>query len=187
MRRALYWLVLCLSVLVLDACGVMSRGGSSSSPADMQSPESAMVYGYVEADDDTINRVDIVEYNKVYIPPFQTPPQVMVFDDGVFMATNIKPGNYVIADFRSARNNYNMIRSKRQAYQHIFHIKPGDMHYLGSYNLRVTKRGKISFGDFKVTPLERPGEREALMRLYYATEGTAWQDKIARRLKELRQ
>lgn len=187
MRRTIYWVMLGLSVLMLNACGIMSRGGSPSSPADMKSPDSAMLYGYVEADNDDIDQVDIVQYNKVYIPPFETPPQVMVFDDGVFMAVNIKPGNYVIADFRSDRNNYNMIRSKRQAYQHIFHIKPGDMYYVGSYNLRVTRRGKISYGDFKVTPLERPGEREVLMRLYDATEGTAWQDKIARRLKELRQ
>lgn len=186
MRRALIWLAMGILTPLFGGCAMVS-GGSVAPPADIASPDMAMVYGYVEADNDTINRVDIVRYNQVYIPPFRSPPKVMLFNDGVFMATNIKPGNYVIADFRSARNNYNLVRSKRQYYQHIFHIKPGELHYLGSYNLHVTERGKISYGDFKVTQLERPGERQILMRLYDATEGTAWQDKIARRLKELRQ
>lgn len=185
MRRAVYLLGLCFAVQLLAACSVLSRGDAP--PQDMKSPDSAFVYGYVEADNDAIVQVDFVEFAKVYVPPFKSPPRVMVFDNGVFMAENIKPGSYVIAGFRSERNNYNLARSKRQSYQHIFRIQPGDMHYLGSYNLHVTQRGKIAFGDFKVTELQRPGEREVLMRLYDATEGTAWQDKIARRLKELRQ
>lgn len=186
MRRVLFWLVLGLLTPFFSGCAMLS-GSDAAPPADIASPDMALVYGYVEADNDTINRVDLVRYNRVYIPPFRTPPRVMLFNDGVFMAENIKPGNYIIADFRSDRNNYNLVRSKRQFYQHIFRIKPGQLRYLGSYNLHVTQTGKISYGDFKVTMLERPGEREILMRLYDATAGTAWQDKIARRLKELRQ
>ena len=185
MRRVASWIVLCLGMQLLAGCGVFSRGDAP--PSDIQSPESALVYGYVEADNDAIERVDLVEFNKVYVPPFKSPPRVLMFNDGVFMAENIKPGSYVIAGFRSDRNTYNLTRSARQSYQQIFRIRPGDMHYLGSFNLHVTQRGKISYGDFKVTELQRPGEREVLMRLYDATEGTAWQDKIARRLKELRQ
>jgi len=185
MRRVVYWLGLCISIQMLAGCGLLTRGDMP--PSDMRAADSALVYGYVEADNDSVEKVDLVEFNKVYIPPFRSPPRVLVYDDGVFMAENIKPGRYVIAGFRSERNNYSLTRSKRQSYQHIYLIKPGDIHYLGSFNLHVTQRGKISFGQFKVTELQRPGEREVLMRLYEVTEGTAWQDKIARRLKELRQ
>jgi hypothetical protein len=185
MRRVVYLVGLAIGMCMLSSCAAISRGDAP--PDDMKSPDAALVYGYVEADNDNIVQVDFLQYNRLYVSPFKAPPRVLVFDDGVFMAENIKPGNYVIAGFRSERNNYNLSRSKRQSYQHIFRIKPGDMHYLGSYNLHVTQTGKIEYGDFKVTELERPGEREVLMRLYDATEGTAWQDKIARRLKELRQ
>ena len=103
------------------------------------------------------------------------------------MAENIKPGSYVISGFRSDRNHYNLSRSKRQTYQRIFRVQPGEMEYMGAFNLRVTKKGKINFGDFKVSELRRPQERDVLKHLYHITEGTVWQDKIARRLKALRQ
>ena len=139
MRRVVIWIGVCLASQLLAGCGVFSRGDAP--PGDMKSPDAALVYGYVEADNDSINQVDFVEFNKVYVPPFKSPPRVLIFNDGVFMAENIKPGNYVIAGFRSERNNYNLTRSKRQSYQHIFRNRPGDMHYLGSYNLHVTQRG----------------------------------------------
>jgi len=174
-----------LAAWLLASCTVVSRG--SPPPADMKTFESALVYGYVEAEDDVIEQVDILEFGRIYIPPFKKPPRVMVFDNGMFMAENIKPGKYVLAGFRSDRNHYNMARSKRKAYQRIVRIMPGEMEYIGSYNVRVTKKGRIEFGDFDVTTLQRPGERDVLKHLYQVTEGTAWQDKIARRLKALRQ
>ena len=185
MRRVVLLMSLLLSLSLLSACAAISRGDAP--PGDMKSPQDALVYGYVEADNDNIVQVDFLEYNKLYVSPFKAPPRVLVFDNGMFMAENIRPGNYFIASYRSDRNTYNLSRTKRQAYQHIYRVLPGDMHYLGSYNLHVTQKGKIEYGDFKVTQLQRPGEREILMYLYDKTEGTAWQDKIARRLKELRQ
>ena len=185
MRRVVFIVGLCLAIQFLTACSALSRGASP--PTDMNSPDAAFVYGYAEADKDTIEQVDFLKYNDIYVAPFKSPPRVLVFDNGMFMAENIKPGNYVIAAFHTPRNNYNLTNSKRESYQRIFHILPGDMHYLGSYNLRVTERGKIAYGEFKITELQRPGERDVLMYLYQVTEGTVWQKKIARRLKELRQ
>ncbi len=171
---------------LLASCNVISAT-KSPPPDDARYADSAFIYGYVEADNDVIERVDFVEFGKIYIPPFQKPPRVLVFDNGVFMAENILPGKYVISGFRSNRNHYNLARSKRQAYQQVFRIEPGEMQYLGAFNIRVTKKGKLDFGNLKVSHIQRPGERDVLKALYHVTEGTVWQDKIARRLKELRQ
>lgn len=185
MRRAVFIVGLYLSMQLLTACSALSRGDAP--PADMNSPDAAFVYGYVEADNDTIEKIDFLKYKDIYMAPFKSPPRVMVFDNGMFMAENIKPGNYVISAIHTPRNNYNLTNSKREAYQHIYHILPGDMYYLGSFNLRVTQRGRISYGEFRMTELQRPGERDVLMYLYHVTDGTIWQYKIERRLKELRQ
>jgi len=134
-----------------------------------------------------IDRVDFVEYGKIYIPPFRKPSRVLVFDNGMFMAENIKPGKYVIAGFRSDRNHYNMASSRRQAYQNIFRIEPGEMEYLGSFNVRKLHGPKRQTENFKVTSIQRPGERDVLKHLHQVTEGTAWQAKIEKRLKQLRQ
>jgi hypothetical protein len=184
MQRILIQVVVLLSAWLLMSCAVVS---GKAPPEDIKTIDSAFVYGYVEGATDVIERVDLVEFGKVYIPPFRKPPRVLVFDSGVFMAENVNPGKYVIAGFRSDRNHYNMVSSRRSAYQHVYRIEPGEMEYLGSFNVRTIESSKKRSNDFKVTFIQRPGERDVLKRLYDATEGTAWQDKIARRLKELRQ
>jgi hypothetical protein len=186
MRRVVFIVGLLFSIQLLVACSALSRGPSP--PADMNSPDAAFVYGYVETDNDTIEQVDFLKYQDIYVSPFKSPPRVMVFNNGMFMAENINPGHYVIAAVRTQRNNFNLANSKREAYQHIYNILPGEMRFLGSYNLRVVRKDNvIAFGEFKVTELQRPGERDVLKFLYDATDGTVWQKKIARRLKELRQ
>jgi len=57
MRRIVIWLGLFLVSQLAASCGVFSRGDASTT--DINSPDSALVYGYVEADNDSINRVDI--------------------------------------------------------------------------------------------------------------------------------
>ena len=189
MRRGVFILIVCLGVQLLSACTSIARGPAP--PADMNSPDAAFVYGYVDAGNQTLDQVDFVRYDELYLAPFKSPPRVLVFNNGMFMAENIKPGKYVISNIRTlygnARNNFNLTNSQRDAYQHIYLIEPGEMHYLGSYSLTVTQPGTISYGQFKVTELQRPGEREILRYLYDITDGTVWQNKISRRLKELRQ
>ncbi len=174
-----------LLVSLVAGCAGLAR--TSAPPNNIKLNDSGFIYGYVEATNDAIDRVTLVEYGRIYIPPFTQPPRVLVYNNGVFMAENIKPGRYVISGFRSSRNNYNLARSKRDAYQKIFRVMPGEMQYVGAFNVKVTKKGDLRFGKFKITELQRPGERDVLKELYHATEGTAWQDKIARRLKQLRQ
>ena len=156
-------------------------------PEDIKATHSAMIFGYVETDEDPIEQVDIYEYGNVYIPPFRKPPRVLVYDNGIFMVENLKPGKYIIAGFRSNKNHYDMARSVRQTYQRILKIDAGGMHYVGSFHVQVTEKGKINYGNFAVTQLQRPGERDILKHLYDVTESTGWQNKIEQRLKELRQ
>ena len=72
-------LLLPFLALLFSSCTVVSR---VTTPAeDIKNPDSAFVYGYVEAEDDTIDTVDFVQYGKVYIPPFNKPPRVLVFEN----------------------------------------------------------------------------------------------------------
>ncbi len=179
-RPSVYILV----ILALSGC----TGTSKIAPPDeIKTTNATMIYGYVEADNDVIEQVDIFEYGQIYVPPFNKPPRVLVFDNGVFMVENLKPGKYIIAGFRSEKNQYNMARSVRQMYQKVLTVEAGDILYAGSYRLQITERGKLDYGNFLVTQLLRPGERDILKKLYEITTGTGWQNKIERRLKELRQ
>jgi hypothetical protein len=176
-----------LATSLFVGCAAKSGTSDAPPPEDGKSVDAGFVYGYVETNDEIIERIDFIEYGKVYVPPFSNPPRVLVYNNGVFMAENIKPGKYIISGFRSDRNHYNLARNKRLAYQKIFIVEPGELEYLGAYNVFVTEKGRLDYGGLKVHELQRPGERDVLKELYHLTEGTVWQQKIARRLKELRQ
>ncbi|MBI3562243.1 MAG: hypothetical protein HY080_11090 [Gammaproteobacteria bacterium] len=170
-----------LAVISLSVVGCTT----TAPPDDIKTAPSGMIFGYVEANNEAIEQVDIFEYGQVYMPPLRRPPRVLVFDNGVFMAENLKPGKYIIAGFRSEKNNYTMARSARQMYQRILQLKPGEILYAGAFQLLITQRGKFDYGNFEVNQLQRPGERDVLKHLYDVTSSTGWQNKIERRLKEL--
>jgi len=181
-------LILTCALVVLSACASPSSP-KPTPPGQSDSVDAGFVYGFIEIDNqnEVVERIDFIEYGRVYVPPFTNPPRVLVYTNGVFMAENIKPGRYIISSIHTERNNYKLARNKRLSYQKIFHIKPGEMEYLGAYNLRVTEKGQLDYGELKIRELQRPGERDVLKELFELTEDTLWQDKIARRLRQLYQ
>lgn len=172
--------VLFCSATLLLACA------TAVPPNDILSPEKAMIYGYIEADY-PIDSIDLQEFGVVYIIPFKRPPRVLVYDNGYFMAENLKPGRYFISAYNSNYKTYKVVDSPQSTYQNIFTVKPGSLKFIGSHKIVVRKRTLLGHGEFEVIRLRRPDERSMLRFFYEITEGTAWQKKIVRRLKGLRQ
>lgn len=177
-----YWnRILLLGLLLTGLAGCTK----TAPPDDVFSKKYAMIYGSVLADD-KITAVDFFEYGRTYIRFFSKVPRVLVYENGTFMSENLKPGKYVIAGFRSGeKNHYNLVRSEQQAYQRVIHVKPGEIKYVGSYRVHVTKSRLIGKGTFEIEEILRPGERQVLRNLQVVTAGTGWQKMIERRLKEL--
>lgn len=172
-------LMLGLLIAGLAACT------KTAPPDDVYSKKYGMIYGSVLAAD-KITAVDFFEYGKTYIRFFSKIPRVLVYENGTFMAENLKPGKYVIAGFRAGKkNHYNLVRSEQQAYQRVIEVKPGEIKFVGSYEIHVTKSRLIGKGTFEIEEILRPGERQVLRSLQVVTAGTGWQKMIERRLKEL--
>lgn len=167
-------------VSLLAACAV------ADPPNDILSADKAMMYGYVDGEY-PIDAVDFREFGVVYIPPFRRPPRVLVYGNGYFMAENLKPGKYYIAGFYSGDKMYQVVNSPRSLYQNVINIRPGSLNFIGSHRIVVHKRRLVGHGEFEVVPIRRPDERSLLRFFYGLTDGTGWQKKIARRMKELRQ
>lgn len=168
------------TLCVLVACAV------SDPPHDILSAEKAMMYGYVDAEY-PIDAVDFREFGVVYIAPFRRPPRVLVYGNGYFMAENLKPGKYFIAGFQSGDKSYQVVNSPRSSYQNVINIRPGSLNYIGSHRIVVHKRRLLGHGEFEVVRIRRPDERNLLRFFYELTDGTGWQKKIVRRMKQLRQ
>ena len=103
------------------------------------------------------------------------------------MAENLKPGKYFISAYHAKHKSYKVVNSAQSTYQSVFNIKPGSLNFMGSNRIVVQKRRLLTHGEFEVVPLRRPDERSMLRFFYEITDGTAWQKKIVRRMKELRQ
>ncbi|MDH5408891.1 MAG: hypothetical protein OEZ33_04050 [Gammaproteobacteria bacterium] len=180
MTRLLKHSLLSLSLVLVSACA------TKAPPDDIISPERAMIFGHVEAEF-PIDAVDFHEYGVTYIQPFKRPPRILVFRDGYFMGENIKPGKYYISAFYSGNKKYTLVNSKQSAYQVVINVRPGTLQFVGAHRIDVFKRELLGRGEFEVVEVMRPGERQALQRMFSVTTGTGWQKKIARRMKELRQ
>ncbi len=178
--RVSRFVVIVFPLFILVACS------SIAPPEEITAPDMGLVFGHIESDM-PIDKVDLQEYGVIYIPPFTYPPRVLVYDNGTFMAENLKPAKYVLVAFHAGNKVFTLVNDERSAYQHIVQVKPGQLNYAGSYRVTVTKKNLFGKGDFEVDELQRPTERDLLKDLFRLTQGTGWQKKIERRMKELRQ
>ena len=127
-RYSLVWIV--LTLLLLSGCAIKPKP-----PYEMKSPEMGMIYGNIHIPGHEVTEIELREYDKLYIPPFISPPRVMVFRNGNFVAENLRPGNYYISRFVSKKLFYTLVKDRRSAYQNIITVEPGSVKYVGSFEI----------------------------------------------------
>ncbi|WP_455217837.1 hypothetical protein [Kaarinaea lacus] len=156
-------------------------------PLEMTDTKNGIIFGNVQSGV-MITEVVLHKYGKTYVAPFISPPRVSVYPNGDFIAENLEPGKYYISSFIADNKRFSFAALKLKPYQRVFIVKPGSLVFAGSYQIT----GKLVYdrhakGDeFIVQRVRLPGERDILRRIYDVTEGTGWQRRIDRRLKELR-
>ena len=180
MQKTYKLLIVAMAVVLVGACA------APAPPLEMKDASHSMIFGHVIAPEKVI-RVELREYGKFYIPPFVKPPRVLVFDNGNFMAENLKPGRYIISAFNTKRSDFVLVNSKRTAYQNIIHVEPGEVKFVGSYRITDIKRGLLDKGEYDVRQIRKPSERRVLKHLFRVTKGTVWQAMLEHRMQELRQ
>lgn len=166
----------------------LSLGGCATKPRppfEIKSPEMGMIYGNIHIPGHEVTEIELRKYGKLYIPPFITPPRVMIFRNGNFVAENLKPGSYYISRLLSHKTAYAIVKDERSAYQYIINVEPGSIEYIGSFEL-VTTKLRLLNSDFKIKVKRHPSERAILKHMYEVTRGTGWQSRVDRRIKYLR-
>ena len=157
-------------------------------PLEMEDSSYGMIFGNVQSGV-MITEVKLHEYGKVYLPPFRSPPKVHVYPNGDFIAENLKPGKYYLSGFLSADfKTFNLASLNLKPFQRVFRVKPASLLFAGSYQLSgpLVFDNKARGDEFFIQKVRLPGERDILRRIYDITEGTSWQRRVDKRLKELR-
>jgi len=155
-------------------------------PFEISSPEKGMIYGNIRIAGHEVTEIELREYGKFYLPPFATPPRVMIFRNGNFMAENLAPGNYYISRFVSKKLFYTLVKDERSAYQWIIKVEPGSAKYVGAFEITDVTPGLFVRGDFNIREVRHPSERKVLKHMYQVTQGTGWQARIKRKIMSLR-
>ena len=176
LAMTLAWL---LALLGLSACTILAP------PDEVKSPELGAIFGNIQIRE-PIRSIELREYGKFYLPPFRKTPRVLIFENGTFLAENLPAGKYYIAAVYSRFNEYSLVKDNRSAYQRIIHVKPGSLHFAGSFVIYDQPNQERFKKSLLVRKVRKPSERVLLKQLYDFTEGTGWQARVDKRLKELR-
>lgn len=184
-RNSLSKLTTLITVLVLSF-NITGCATKPKPPFEVKSPEMGMIYGNIYIPGHEVTEIELREYGKLYIPPFRSPPRVMIFRNGNFVAENLRPANYYISRFISNRLEYNLVKDARSSYQWVFNVEPGAVKYVGAYEITDVEPGIFQKGKFNIRAVRHPTERKVLKHMYEITQGTGWQSRIERRIKSLR-
>ncbi len=174
-------IVILMMILNLSGCAIKPRP-----PFEIKSPENGMVFGNVYIRGHEVTEIELREYGKLYIPPFISPPRVMIFRNGNFIAENLRPANYYISRLKSYKLEYNVVKNARTSYQYVFNVEPGEVKYVGSLEITDIEPGIFQEGKFNVRSVRHPTERKILKHMYDVTQGTGWQARIQSKIKLLR-
>ena len=147
-----------------------------------------MIFGHIDAAI-MVTGIELHEYGKFYFPPFRVTPKVHVYPNGDFIAVNLKPGKYYISKITLANDRvFRLAALKLKPYQLVFAVEKHAITYTGSYSISgpLVYDSRARGDEFYFQKSRLPGERAILRRMYEITDGTGWQARIDRRLKELR-
>ncbi|OGW39078.1 MAG: hypothetical protein A2010_11675 [Nitrospirae bacterium GWD2_57_9] len=171
-----------LAVVFALAAAACASGPPKPIKADeMKDPGLGMIYGQIQLPDPEwrMNVVMIKIIGKAYVG--RHGEKVHVARDGRFVAVNVKPGKYmmdgfIIGDMR----NY----LGKSALNYTVEVKPGGVHYIGSYRYVSLKGGSIVRpGSFDLEQNQSKAAHTALLAwVEEATRETKWHSAVKRKL-----
>ena len=168
------------SLIVGFFCLLLVSCGGLGPVRPVQNADNALVYGNIQLPGDkVVSQLIMHEYRVTYITPFKNPPQAHVYDNGDFFFENVKPGTYYLHRFLSGRTLYVFpYESMKEVDAATFEVKPGDVIYIGSFEVVNEKEEYIVPGSFELKALANPDSLSILRHIAEITRGTGWDKRI---------
>jgi hypothetical protein len=183
MEKRRFWNFMLLAIcLSMAAC---ASGPPKQIHVDqMKDPGLGMIYGQVRLPepDWLLNLVMIQHVGKVYVG--RLGEKVQLTRDGLFVASNLKPGKYMLAGFAIGQTRSML---GKEALNYTVEVKPGGIHFIGIYNYIQVKAGNmVRPGSFDLQADNRKSSHvELLTWMEEATRETKWHGSIKRKLSQM--
>lgn len=172
------WGLVVVLVGSLAACGGLSR--DLDEPKD---PERSMVYGYVDMSDGPC-WMDWFAMKQV-LPKVEKPYYYFRIDDGAFYAEYVPLGSFQLSEFGGKKTLGSTLYTFRfpQQLEGLRIEKPG-LYFIGSFKMK--DEGNLFKSKYDIDLAEKPTEREILEKILPHAKGTAWEDRLRKRLEGLK-
>lgn len=172
-------LALLLAVL-LAGCG-----GLSKKVDEMEDPNTAFVFGYMDMDEAPTHLAHF--WLRQGGPKADKKCCTMRINDGMFYREGIKPAPYQFEEFGGPGGMFSNVSYWTFSFPRQtdgFRIDRPGVYYVGSYKYK--KAGTFWNPKFDVETTKKPGEKELLEKILPYTAGTKWEARLRARLKELK-
>ena len=173
---------LIISAFLLAACGIQPV-------RSIDGNEGAMAYGNISVPEGTVTRVYLHKVNASYSPPYNNPPLSHTYNNGNFLFENLKPGKYILAGCISNTQEAYYFKTEMSDKLEIqqlatIDIEPGQIKFLGSYQMAYTGNPDVSDSSYDLLPVKQPSSKDILQHLLQITKGTGWDEKIELQLPQ---
>jgi hypothetical protein len=158
---------------ILTAAACASGPPKTIHVDEMKDPGLGMIYGQIRLPqpDRLLNLVMIQRVGKVYADSLGE--EVQFTRDGRFVASNLKPGKYMLAGLAIGQTRSML---GKEALNCTVEVKPGRIHFIGIYNYIEAKAGNtLRLGSFDLRADHRRSSHvELLTWAEEATRKTKW-------------
>ena len=184
--------------LLLAFCAAILASVTGCATLDLREPEKdnvSLVFGYLDMSEapGDLQWIDLKQLRPVTDKPYYH----CAVEDGMFWNQYIPSGSFKVSDFGGMSGldlgilylfgsevEYSFGNQGRGKMDPVIE-RPG-LYYVGSYRVKITKRGFFTNSEYDIEPLESPSEKELLERLLVHAKDTSWRERILARLEELK-
>lgn len=144
---------------------------------DIKDERSALVYGSIQGI--KMDFIHLHKVGKIYIGNWNK-PRPHIYKDGTFFFENIEPGEYYIDSLQYGKYifDFGFIAKTIK-----FTVKPGELHYVGSFEVTDIKDYLIGLGKFTIKRVDTPDRKTLLERIMLITKGTGWESRIRSKIQ----
>jgi len=168
------------AALFLSACG----GGMSQQMEEPKDSDRSIVFGHIDMKN---GPCWLHWFNmKQVLPKVEKPYYWFRIDEGTFYAEYIPLGSFQLSEFGgdgSWPSNTRYTFRFPQQLEGLRLEKPG-IYYIGSF--KMTDEGSFFKSKYDIELAQTPSEREVIEKILPRAKGTQWEERLKRRLEELK-
>jgi len=170
-------------LLLILSFGLSSCGSQSIRPLDSES--SGAIIGNLKIPGG-YRYINLNKVGKIYVAPFDSPPQAYVDENGNFIFENLSPGQYYLLNVSDGHQVFAIATSEDVVKKNLIEVKAGQIVFIGSLVFNNIKNPLLGTSTFEIHRVNTPDEKTIIKELIPQAKNTGWDSRLEAKLKSLR-